>query len=151
MQSAIEKETVQLRWTERDRAVVVTPEDQDRYVTTVDRTIEALRIFNDKDAFDRKFKALQQRLAEWLRDNRNLIDRAFLTLRDSRLLFVVVQKGRAYDSDFEDSLTELDLEIANTADFDQMPLSVLALPACSDTTLGSFLDPETGIVFTHGE
>ena len=133
--------TVQLRWDMKDGLVVVTPEDQDRFVIKLRRAIEMLQQGDHADKFSHQFSLLLRLLAEWLTD-RSDIERAFLTYRDGSLSFVVVRSLCKYDDDFEDALSDLDFDIASDADLNLIKMDAIALPPASETALRSFLDPE---------
>ena len=89
--------------------------------------------------FKDQFDLLVSHLAEWLRDRRSDIRDAYLTVCDTGLLFVVVRNSREYERDFEDSLTDLDIEIANDSAYDLIRMDVLALPDVSEDSVRSFL------------
>ena len=60
-------------------------------------------------------------------------------MRDAGLLFLVVLKEKPFNQKIEDSLTELDIAIAQDDDLDLIKLSVLALPKASKDSIESFL------------
>ena len=96
---------------------------------------------------------LLQGLAEWIHTRVDMLSDAYLTVRDAGLLFVVVRKIRRYDSDFEDKLTDLDVEVANNPDYNLIKMDVLALPNSSDESIKSFVS-NTSFRFKfkiHGE
>jgi len=132
---------VQLRWDMKDGLVVVTAEDQDRFAIKVRRAIEILQQGDHADKFGTEFQLLLRLLAEWLKD-RSGIEKAFLTHRDGALSFVVVRSSCEYDDDFEDALSDLDVDIAADTDLSLIKMDAIALPPASETALRSFLDPE---------
>jgi hypothetical protein len=81
---------------------------------------------------------IQNSLRDWVLAHQNKIARVFLTLRDNRLLFLAITKSRDFDNSFEDELSDLDIKIASTS---ILPLSVQALPNCSEEQYCSFLNP----------
>jgi len=106
---------------------------------------------HDRDAFVEQFGSVLGRLAQWLREHAKTFSRAFVTVRESGLLFVVLRDNAGFDPDFEDELTDLDLEIAQNPRFDHIDLNVLSLPRSSKTAYSSFLHPEYTWVFQHGK
>ena len=78
-----------------------------------------------------------------------IVDRAFVTIRDTRVLLVVVTKNVEYDNEFEDELTTLDWNIAHTPFLSNIPLSVQSLPQCDNDIYESFLSPP--ILFEYAE
>ncbi len=93
-------------------------------------------------------KLLMKTLVGWL-EKRMDIDQAFLTLRDGSLAFVVVRNKSHYDADFEDCLSELDIQISEDVDLNLIELDVIALPEVSRNGLRSFLHPEVSFTFVH--
>ena len=98
----------------------------------VEVAVEACRAFKEQIAFKDQFDMLLDRLAEWIDRREDKLDQAFLTTRDSGLLFLVVLTQKELNEGIESDLTELDLEIANDDDFDLIRLSVHAIPKCCE-------------------
>ena len=91
-------------------------------------------------------RALLERLQKWGEKHRSSISRADVRGMDSDgILFVVMQKGVPYDFDLSEKLTDLDIEIANSPDFDLITLNVLAIPRCSHDAAQAFIDWERNI------
>ncbi|MFH1023463.1 MAG: hypothetical protein V1809_08735 [Planctomycetota bacterium] len=144
-------EPLQLKWQERNRQIVITPEDEDRFAVTVEAAIAACRAVEGMGKFRSQFKTLLKRLAEWLGKHGGDVSNSYITVRDADLLFLVVQKAKAYQRDFEDALTELDIEVAQDRELNQIRLSVLAIPASSPESVASFLHPENSIIYHHAD
>lgn len=62
-----------------------------------------------------------------------------MTVRHSAFLLLIVQNHEAFNQDLEDSLTDLDLSIAQDEDYNLIRLNVLALPKASRDSIDSFL------------
>lgn len=129
---------IELLHSQGGQRVFVEPEDEDRFVITVQDAIKACRAYGRAADFQAQFKVLNNVLVKWIADRNDKIDHAYLTERDAGLLFVVVQKSEQIDPDFEDELTDLDLQIAHDSFLPMIKLSVIALPKCSKEQLGSF-------------
>jgi len=139
------QETIPLRWSEKERrTVLVEDADQDRFCMTVEEAIEACKAYDSgKRALVRKqFNLLLDYLGAWSYQRKNKLCKVFLTIRDAGLLFLVVTRRKTYDEDFEDELTQLDLEVGQGEDFSEICLSVQALPLCSKQNYDSFCNPE---------
>lgn len=128
-----------LKYEDRDGSVVVTPDDEDRFMITVEAAIRACQAYHQQAVFRMQFKQTLQKVAEWLRAHESHVGQAYVTVRDAGLLFLVVRKQPQYDSGFEDDLTDLDLQIAQDPDLNLIRLSVLAIPPCTDDGVNSFL------------
>lgn len=121
--------------------ITVVPEDEDRFILSVEAAVKACQAHDKTVRFSKQFsESLQKRLAAWISERQEKIFKAFLTIRENGLLFVVVMRGAHYDRAFEDELSNLDLEIANDPELDLIHLDVIALPESSASAYGSFLD-----------
>lgn len=129
------------------RQIMVTPEDQDRFFITVEQAIEACVASKAQKPniimrFEKQYNALLNRLANWAEDHRSKITNAYLTVRDSDVLFVVVQREPVYDRALEDDLTALDMEVARDEAFGLIRMNVLGLPFVADDGDTAFLVPD---------
>ena len=125
----------------QDGSVVVTPKDQDRFVLSVKEATSALSDAAQLLKYGRQFGQLMPRLTDWLQAQRENVRKAFVTVRDGALLFLVVRNQAKCDPAFTDALAELDMAIAQNESFDVIKLDVLALPDVSDDGVQSFLTP----------
>lgn len=148
MRTAAAEKPLQLDYyADEGSQVIVTPQDEDRFLLSVQEAAEACRAGNKAILFKRQFGRLLKRLALWLGQYEEGVSRAFVTIRDAGLLFLVVQKTKAYDRDFENALTSLDIEIARDSNLDMVNLSVLALPSTSEDSYQSFAAPTFTLVY----
>lgn len=138
---------IQLRWGDKKKRVVVIPEDEDRFILTVEAAIRACNVAVEYSAFMPVFRNLLTRLGEWTRQYKKQILDAYLTVRDAELMFVVVKKTREYDREFEDLLTSLDIRIAQDKDFEMINLSVFGLPKSPAKSVAAFLSPQNTLKY----
>ncbi len=131
---------LQIRWSVPDGRVVLEPEDQDRFVLRFGEIIDACQKLRDEDRYIKQFNILVQRLSAWL-TLRSDVQSAYLTLRDSQLVFIAVTESAKYDADFEDELSDLDIELAHDPDLQGVDFGVLSLPSAPDMSLASFMHP----------
>jgi len=139
---------VRLKWSEKDRTVVIMPPDNDLFTMKVKEVIEVCNLrqqnnesesqFNESES---QFNNLKNILGNWVHDNKDKIAKAFVTIRDTRVLFVAVTKNVEYDGELEDELTKLDWEIAQSPLLSAIPLSVQSLPKCDSDIYDAFLSP----------
>ena len=135
-----------------DGKVVVTPADQDRFVLTVQQAADACSAAQQSVKFSYQFReSLLPKLAEWLGEHDAQIHKAFLAYSEGGLLFVVVRREVAFDGEFTDALTALDVAIARAPGLDLVKLDVLALPRVSDEGAKSYLDPDGAMEFTRAK
>jgi hypothetical protein len=139
--NTIATEPVRLKWSERDRTVVIEPADEDNFTMKVDEVIEACNIKQQKSEFEAQFNDLKNILGNWIHQRKDKITKAFVTVRDTRILFLTITKDVEYDSELEDELTALDWAIAHTQLLSTIPLSVQSLPQCNSDIYQAFLSP----------
>jgi hypothetical protein len=120
--------------------VTVIPRDQERFEVQKQRAIEGLQLAKQAEIFGAQLKFLLSRLANWSKAHESKVLRALLTLRDTRLMFLVVSRQVECDDDLEDDITRLDLKVAENSDLDLMRMNVLVLPPASDESIRSFVD-----------
>lgn len=95
-------------------------------------------------------EALLKKLQHWSNEHSHMIGRADVrVIAPDDLLFVVMQKGIPYDFDLSEHLTDLDIEIARSADFNLITLNVQTIPRCSSSSAQAFIDWDTAIHIAH--
>ena len=152
MPPAVSADFIDLHFADDSGRVRVTPPNKDLMVLSVNEAIEACRAFNDQISFKNQFDLLLDTLGGWIKARQDRISQAFITTRDAGLLLLIVLKSASYDAGFEAELTELDIEIANDADFNLIPLGVLAIPTCPLDSVHSFLSRKMALRYViHGD
>ena len=141
--------SLQLNWSDQDGMVTITPRDENRFAIKIRRAVELLQIGDKIDEFKQQFQLLHSILIHWGVERQD-VSAAYLTMRDGSLAFVVIRNVTQYDEDFEDSLSDLDIAIANDADLDLIRLHTLSLPLVSEEAVASFLDPAFTFHYFHG-
>ena len=136
---------IELHFEDRDGKVRVVLPDSHVMAMSVETAVHACGAFKNQIIFKDQFDMLLKVLGEWLDDHKAKIKEAHLTVRDSGLLFLVVAKCAEFDSDLEDELTNLDIEIANDNDYDLIDLNVLAIPPANDEAVTSFISKKLAI------
>jgi hypothetical protein len=139
----------QLVWREEDGHVTVTARDEDRFVVGLHRAVEALQQVAQAEQFERQLRLLLRIIAEWLNKTKS-VDKAFLTVRDGMLCLLIVREAVEYDEEFEDTLSALDIDIANDVHLSLIRMSSIALPMVSDEAFASFLHPDFTLEIVHG-
>lgn len=128
--------------------VTVTPEDQDRFNIRVGDAIQACQVAQETEQAHRRFNFLLKRLAEWVLAREDL-QTAFVTTRDRVFAFVAIHKTAEYDRAFEDSLAQLELELARDPDI-KLAVEVISLPPVSEEAMQSFLNSDFTLRFLGG-
>ena len=149
MATATKQEVLRLHF-EDNRIVFVEGKDEDRFILTMSEAIRACKAYDsckEHAFFSRQYKNMLSRLKNWVSENKDVIDRAFLTVQDSGLSFLTVTKTRQYDDEFEERLSDLDLEIARSKEFSLIGLNVQSLPNCGPSNYLAFCDPDNTLEF----
>jgi len=127
---------IRLKYSKDFKQVVIEPKDEDRFVISLDEAIRACRLYDQKaKVFRHQFDFLKNVVGQWVHDYKDHVKKTFLTLANDRLFLVVVSNQEAYDNELEESLTELDLRIAQDPSFSAIRLSVQILPLCHSDLL----------------
>lgn len=131
--------------------VLVVSRSEDRFFMTAQEAVEACRAANDSARFSQQFGDLLEFLSKWIEANKPKIHRAQVAVRENDLLFLVTQTGVAYDDDLLDSLSALDIEVANSDSFSLIRMNVLAIPRTPDEASTAFIAaPGNGsLVYAH--
>ena len=142
-------EPIRLKFSEKGRHVEVQPEDNDRFVLTVQDAIAACRLHikNERirDVMEGAFRALLSALGEWVAEHESKIASAFLTRRNGACLFLIVMNGSKYDAQFMDEGAELDWQIARNQLFAEFNVSVPLDVALSSTAVSE--SPSASVSF----
>jgi hypothetical protein len=132
---------IELHFENQGGNVRVVPPDRDIMAMPIEMAIEACRAFKNQIRFKDQFDLLVHRLGTWIGERRASVSSAYLTSRDSGLLFLVVTNGREFNQELEEAITELDLEIAQDGDYNLIRFGVHVLPECDRDSVQSFLSP----------
>ena len=137
---AVKTQTIiDLKYDDKDAQVRVETEREDRFFMTVQAAIAACQAFSNYEEFTKQFRLMHGLLSQWARQHEKDIAHAYLTVRDSAILFLVVQKLESFHQELEDSLTDLDIAIAQNDQLNLIRLNVLAIPSASEESIQSFL------------
>ena len=143
------RDVVELRW-DCEAKQVVAQKGDDRVAMPVRQAIDACRAYADQITFKEQFDLLTNRICRWSSQHEDSLHEVYLTARDSGLLFLAVTNTAKYNDGLEESLTDLDLDIANDEDYNLIDLGCHAIPkAESCDLLGAFLSKKFAIRFTR--
>jgi len=142
---------IQVSWADRDGTLVVTPQDQDRYCMRIDEAIELLQLKHQKDRAQSQLSFLLRRLVDWIGQRGDRLRETYLTLRDGQWLFLMVSTEAQYDADFEDDVTDLDIELAADPELNLIDTAVLSLPITALDSLDSVLHPRLTFQIARAE
>jgi hypothetical protein len=149
MVAANRQNYVRLTWSGKLDRVVVRSKDRTRFSAVVRRAAAGCKVHDRKNqvVFHKQLENLVGFFGGWVHNRRTKLAKAFLTVWDSGLVFIIVSKERAYNASLERDLTQLDLKVGQSKDFSQICLSVQALPCCSSTCYEHFCNPQATLEF----
>lgn len=130
---------IRLSASRADGKVLVHTDSNDKFLLTMEEAVKACRAWNHLAEFHRQMDELMGKLSEWVRENAHRAKEAYLGVKPSGLLFLVVMSGKKFDESLEDSLTDLDIEVANSRDFSHLRLDVMAIPDGPRDCIDSFM------------
>lgn len=135
MQSKIGTTPIQLRAADDARSVVVTPEDEDRFVVTCRDAVRAVQVHVGEKAAVEELRSMLDYVRERL-TGLSQVSACYAAPREGQIVFFVVPGQDKMDFALSESLTELDLELAEK--FQVYRCEILQIPSAA---LGTFLDP----------
>ena len=107
-----EFKAIQLDFQSRQQ-VVITGTEGDRWVTTVNEAAQACRSALDQKSWEEEFRSFLTRINEWAKQHSDVVSAAFVGVSCEGLTGVIITKGPDYRMDFDDEVTQLDIELAN--------------------------------------
>jgi hypothetical protein len=144
------KKSVVMLQHDDDGIVTVVPTNQDRFSLSIKQAVRELRLANQIDDFRQQLDLLMKVLGSWLGQRSDVSD-AYLTLRNGKLAFVVIRAESRYNSEFEDDISDLDIDIAEDPLLQLVRVHSLALPPADETAVDTFLDSRFTIRFSHAK
>jgi hypothetical protein len=143
------------RWIHLDHAddaeVMVHLESGDMFTLPLKAAIDACGSVENVQRFGKQLEILLARLAAWIGQHEDDVQEAYVTFRDAGLLFLVVRKTRKLNEALENSLTDVDIEIAQDENLCLIKLSVLALPQTTEENVRSFLSSKITFRYQHAQ
>jgi hypothetical protein len=126
--------------------------DGTTYPVSMEDVLDAHKSKQEVIEFTRQITAIMDRLSKWIALNPAHIERAYFGLDADRATFLVVRKGTQFDPDFEDLLSNLELQLSQDDAFSLIRLTTIALPHCSEDAVSSFIDlgPSTWVCGSPG-
>lgn len=135
---------IQLDWREQGRTVVVCPQDEDRFLMTVQDAAEACRPGQEVLRWRAQLDKLIVYVHEWVKRHVDRVSATYMATADGRLTFFVVPEGTTMDFELSDEIAQLDLEIAH--EFDLCKCEVRQIPGRDYAAIATFLDLERAVV-----
>lgn len=109
-----------------ERLVVLTPDDEDRFVRSCKWVVEASKLGISVDVWLRELHALLSHVSRWSEQHAAQVKACMAMQRDDQIAIFVIPTAAQYDFELSDLLTELDLELAEK--FQACRCDVLQMP-----------------------
>jgi hypothetical protein len=123
--------------------VVVTPEDQNRFVIAADKAVEACQLMDAGLQLRERFKEeFLTRLFQWCQRHADKINGCYVAIRDGTLTVFVIGASGTYDFDLDDPISELEAEMQDKG----WSSDIIQLPADDSDSRRTFFDEETSIL-----
>ena len=141
-------EPIRLHFRDLDTRIVVTPDDNDRFVTTSSEAAQACKMAQDALRWNQEFEALLKHIHDWCAKHEERIANAFLSFSSDGLKLFLLTRGSKYRFDFDDAVSDFDIELDEK--FKNCPSEIMQLPETPVESLTSFFDPAKAFQL-HGE
>jgi len=128
--------------------VVLTPEDQDRFVLSCRDTVRCASIGLGWNAISDEIDAIVRHVAEWAKSQHGVVEHCYVGIREGHLVVLVMPVGGSLRPDLASTLTELDIAIAEK--FQACPCDVLQIPGSSLDDLSTIAYPQ-GLAHVYGK
>jgi len=123
--------------------VVVTPDDEDRFMTTAAEAARACEHVQNLFQWKQEFDRLLTHVHGWCKARNETVSRAYLAATGEGLDVFLLTAGPEYRFDFDDLVSELDIELARR--FKNCPSGVTHFPDTPSEPLSSFFDPSKAL------
>ena len=127
---------------DRHKGVVITDASGESHALGLDDALFAHKSLEQVHDIISQAELIKDRTSRWIGEHQDEINRAFFSLDRDGAIFVVVQRGKQFDPDFQDALSLLDLEMSQMEGLGTLDFRSFALPYCDDDSVASFLDLE---------
>ena len=130
-----------------EETVIVTSNDEDRFVTTSSEAALACRQVEDSREWRRQWNEFLAFLHQWCKKHHGFVESGCVSVGDSGLNVLVCTHNEDYDFSIEDDLVKLDLSLAKR--FPLCCADVMQIP--NQRSLRSELSSESLLVYGDGK
>ena len=124
-------------------AVVVRPDEKDRFVTTVAEAARACQFAEQALQWQQEFGEFLRFVHDWSNQHAKAIRRTYVSPAPHGLEVFIVTAGDHYRFDLDDEVSRLDLDLVTR--FSRCPAHVMHVPDESPDALESFFSPERAL------
>jgi hypothetical protein len=118
--------------------VVITPEDQDRFVRDSGWAVSACQgVFAIEKMLDHFAADFLRRLQAWCEQHRERVSACYVPYPTQEIRVFVISASKSFDFGLSDLISDLEMELASA----NWKADILQLPSSSPEMLQSFFDP----------
>lgn len=128
---------------ESKQQVLVVTDNEDRFLTTSKEAALACKQQDLSKEWKVQFEQFLGYINEWAKEREDRVSEVYLAVGSEGLTVFVVTKGTDYQFDFDDEITELDINVA--AEFDHCPATIYQIPSTPIDALSSFFSTESSL------
>lgn len=137
-------DAIQLDYQDRKRSVVVSPENQDRFVMTCERAIEACRLSESRNIFKSDIEKMVLHCQEWALAHAKSIRAIYVGPQEFHVIAFVVPVSDHFDFDLAEKVAELAHEL--TKKFPAARPDAIEVPGASADNLQRFVNLEEALL-----
>jgi hypothetical protein len=139
-EAKVEPKPIQLRWD--DGKVVVTPEDEDRFIQEAGWAVRACQQKLAQDRFVEQFKnEFLLALHGWCESHSDRVRDCYVVPGSAWISVFIVTSAPGYDFDLSDAVADLEMALFEK----KWPADVLQIPNAGPESLQTFFDREKAI------
>lgn len=132
---ATKKKPISLHF-ESAETVIVTSDDEDRFLTTAKEAARACRTAEDAKWWGETFKGFLAHLNHRCAEMGDTIRACYVNIGDDGLRVFMATTGEDYEPSIADKITEIDIDIATR--FPECPADCVQVPSVPQDSLSSF-------------
>jgi hypothetical protein len=109
-----QSDPIRLDFQSVQKVIITDDEAGDRWMTTVKEAAQACRSDLEQKEWKEEFESFLGHIYEWAKGHSDIVTAAYVGVSSEGLTGVIITKGREYRFDFDDEVTNLDIELAQT-------------------------------------
>lgn len=130
-----------------EQQVVVIPDDKDRFITTAAEAARACKSAENDSDWNRQWNDFLAHIHAWCKEHSSVVLAGYVSVGDSALNVLICTVDEEYNFDFEDTISDLDIDLANR--FPLVSSEVMQIP--NQAGLTSELPDEALFVYGDGQ
>ncbi len=144
-------QAVQLNAQNPDQQVVITPPDQDRFVISCKKAIEAcVKHHQSEKLMQADIAKMIQHCRGWVSEHADLVGKSYVAPHGYKIVFYVAPPTEGFSFDLAEKVADLSYELKRT--YQAVSCDAMAIPGGDDEAVKAFVDIETAFPMGgHGQ